>query len=265
MAKAVGVSTKELFKMMEQGQLVSSEVLPKFAKQLKIATREGGALEAGLKTSRVAMQRFGTAFKLNILDSFDAGLESGLGEFFNNLTAIVGNAAPTFEFLGMTVGKLLSILSTGLLALQQFARPLIILLGKMTESTNDVNSALGRTSRAMNTIAAAMLIPIVYLEKFNNWLEKTDISLEGISRKWGNIVKSFISGDWGNIGGGVIDFKGTVSQAQSTGNTYYTNQIHVQSHDAESTAQALRPYLTGQIDERFDYKALTSMNPAAGG
>ena len=180
MAKAVGVGTKELFKMMEQGQLVSSEVLPKFAKQLKIAVREGDALGEGLKTSRVAMQRFGTSFKLNILDSFDAGLESGMSDFFNNLTAIVKNMAPGARVLGAALGGLLKIVSVLGRAFYQLVRPISLFLdANLNSEIKDANKQLSTMDRLVGylgdtfrNLAGVIIAPFALLEIAMDRFEK---------------------------------------------------------------------------------------------
>ena len=75
MAKALNVSTAQLFKMMENGELVASEVLPKLSKGLQAMARDSGGFAAGMETSGREMSRFGSMFEQSIGDSFGAGLE----------------------------------------------------------------------------------------------------------------------------------------------------------------------------------------------
>lgn len=103
-ARSMGVTERELTRLVESGQLGSVEFLRNFIPALNETAVASGALEASLRTSRVAMSRFRTAFQLNILESFEAGAESGLSAFFNDLSATLSDLGPVFRFLGRTVG-----------------------------------------------------------------------------------------------------------------------------------------------------------------
>ena len=59
-AKAMGVTTKELNKMLEQGQVISADFLPKFAKELDNAFGEGA--EKKMFSLTAALGRFTTAW-----------------------------------------------------------------------------------------------------------------------------------------------------------------------------------------------------------
>lgn len=73
-ARAMGVSTAELSKMLEQGQVLSEDFLPKFAAQLR---REfAGAVEEASNSAQAALGRSETAWT----DFVRAIVDSGLGE-----------------------------------------------------------------------------------------------------------------------------------------------------------------------------------------
>lgn len=84
-AKAMGVTTAELGKMLEQGQVVADDFLPKFAKALE--ENLGGAAEKAAQRLDAAVNRFDNAWerlKQNAGDSgasevFANGLSSGAG------------------------------------------------------------------------------------------------------------------------------------------------------------------------------------------
>lgn len=59
-AKAMGVTTRELNKMLEQGQVISAEFLPKFAVELEKAF--GSAAEAKINSMSASLGRFTTAW-----------------------------------------------------------------------------------------------------------------------------------------------------------------------------------------------------------
>lgn len=58
-ARAVGVTTEELGKMLEQGELTATDFLPKFAAEIRKTF--AGAVPAATRTARAEMARFGTA------------------------------------------------------------------------------------------------------------------------------------------------------------------------------------------------------------
>ncbi|NVO33207.1 tape measure protein [Hymenobacter lapidiphilus] len=77
-AKAAGVTTKELGKMLERGQIVASEFLPKFAAELKRAYG-GGSADAAAATA-ANMGRIETAYK---------SASAKIGAFFAPTVALI--------------------------------------------------------------------------------------------------------------------------------------------------------------------------------
>lgn len=183
-SKAMGVTVQELTKMLENGEIVSNEFLPKFAKQLRIAAREGGALTAALDTSGVALRRLISTVQLNIFDAFESGLGEGLASFFNDLRATVDQMAPTFRGLGRVAGAALKGLGIAIRALAQLLRPFGILLDTITSSMEEVSkqgeegtknlSLLGRMTRTLiglfKILAGVVVLPFGLLERGLNKL-----------------------------------------------------------------------------------------------
>lgn len=88
-AKAMGVTTDELNKMLKAGQVASKEFMIPFAKQLRKTVRETGALAAGLKTVVAAQNRFKTSLTdLNTKISDRGGKDIFLN-MFESLTSLV--------------------------------------------------------------------------------------------------------------------------------------------------------------------------------
>lgn len=353
-AKAMGVTTQELFKMMEQGQLVASDFLPKFTKTLREAVREGNALGEGLNTSRVAMARFGTSFKLNILDSFDAGMEGGMADFFNSLTTFTKEMAPIFRVLGKFVGTVLSYLGDLFMIVGQITRPLRLFLDALVNGGEDGRSAIDGLVKVFRTLYFWILAPFAALQKLNNAIEDADtatklwaaggltatlivmrkilftmmsiVTLGGSTAIFkllkgaggalgktsvGSAVKSGASkagsgllqsgtkvgGMLGMLAGpltalgvgyGAYDWwkqdinpissanpiptsgdivknmfrNGITSNYPVASETkQITNQINIQTHNPEETARQLKPFISGQIDEKFDFFTTTSVAP----
>jgi len=106
MAKAVGVTNKELLKMMERGELIATEVMPKFARELRRASREGGALEAGKTSIGAGMNRLTTAYAELVRSFMDGGGKEGLVEILNALADMMLELKPMFSALGSIVRML---------------------------------------------------------------------------------------------------------------------------------------------------------------
>lgn len=174
-AEAMGYTSAEFNKLVSSGGLASKDFMVPFAEKLRSAAREGNALAEGLKTSTKAMQRFGTSFKLNVLEAFDAGAEKGLSDFFNSLSALTEDAAPAFRILGKVVGTLLSVLGTVLQAIYQVFRPLAMLVDLFFSLNNSLDNANSKTKGfvssmssleyVLRTIAGLIILPFAVLER----------------------------------------------------------------------------------------------------
>lgn len=91
--------------MMENGQLVSSEVLPKVAAELKKAALEGGAFEQALKGLRVTEGQLITESQRAGNKIFKSGFSEGLSELYKTISEILKDAGPQLEKLGNLFGK----------------------------------------------------------------------------------------------------------------------------------------------------------------
>lgn len=110
-AKAMNVSEKELFKMMEQGQVISAEVLPKVAKEMRKAAMAGGALEQKLTSTRVAQGQFTTAMQLAQDKVFKSGFDKGLAGLFQTMTTSMNENGETLVRIGKIYEKVFNGLS----------------------------------------------------------------------------------------------------------------------------------------------------------
>lgn len=81
-AKSMGVTTKELNKMLEQGQLLSKDFLPKFADELKKTF--SGALPEAANGAQANLNRLSNAFtnfKVNVGNIFNEAIKAGFELF----------------------------------------------------------------------------------------------------------------------------------------------------------------------------------------
>lgn len=90
--------------MMEQGKLLSSEVLPKVAEEFRKSAKEGGAYQLALKGLRVTEGQFITEAQRGGKTIFSSGFEEGLSELYMTLTSILKDAGPQLEKIGKIFG-----------------------------------------------------------------------------------------------------------------------------------------------------------------
>jgi tape measure domain-containing protein len=100
MAKALGMTTRELDKQMRSGNLIATETLPKWARQMKINAREGGALAAGINRIEAAQNRLNTSWTEAIEAFSGGGGKFGMVTALNELSDILIMLKPLFSVLG---------------------------------------------------------------------------------------------------------------------------------------------------------------------
>lgn len=84
-ARALNVSEAELFKMMEQGKVLASDVLPKVAVEMNKVANSAGALEQKYKTTRVAQGRFFKELETSQKKVFKQGFDESMANLLNTL------------------------------------------------------------------------------------------------------------------------------------------------------------------------------------
>jgi predicted chitinase len=106
-ARSMGVTTQELGKMLEQGQVLSEDFLPKFAQQLSAETASGVAGAAGSSVSSLnnfnnAIFETQAALGEGLLPARNAGLEV-LATGLNLIRENAGLLVTVFKFLGVVL------------------------------------------------------------------------------------------------------------------------------------------------------------------
>ncbi len=104
--------------MMEQGQLVSAEVLPKVAAEFKKSAKEGGAYALALQGLRVKEGQFATGAQRAAKTIFNSGFESGLSNLYNTMSEIFENSEPQLKKLGKIFGDVFNAIARGLKILE---------------------------------------------------------------------------------------------------------------------------------------------------
>jgi tape measure domain-containing protein len=115
-ARAMGVSTRELDKMMEQGKLVSEDFLPKFAAELERTF--GPGLEAAMNTPRAQFDKFGNSI-LTLKELIGTELmptaTALINDVFVPMVGLVGQNIQTIVALAKIVGIWIGLTKTAVL------------------------------------------------------------------------------------------------------------------------------------------------------
>lgn len=101
MMRAAGFTKeRDFFKAVEAGKIMASEVMPKFADELKKIANTNGALEATTKKTRAEMQRFLNELTFAKDNLFQNGMDKGLSYMFSGLSDLLQEMQPVTEALG---------------------------------------------------------------------------------------------------------------------------------------------------------------------
>lgn len=93
-------SEKDFFKAVEAGKIMASEVMPKFADELKKIANTNGALAATTQKTRAEMQRFLNQLTFAKDTIFQSGGDDGLSYMFKSFSEILEGLAPLTKALG---------------------------------------------------------------------------------------------------------------------------------------------------------------------
>ncbi|HIF6676802.1 TPA: tape measure protein [Serratia marcescens] len=105
--KNANLTEKDLFKMMEQGQLLAKDILPAVGEEFKALARNGGALDKAVNSNRASFQRLKTAMQNSMGQFFDGGFGSALTTAFDTISAALNNNADTFKLWGGIAGNVI--------------------------------------------------------------------------------------------------------------------------------------------------------------
>jgi tape measure domain-containing protein len=175
MAASLDVTTQELFKMMENGELLSDEVLPKFAREL-IKTFSG---EASLQAEKIAasIQRLQTAF-FNLMAQGDL---SGAANAIDRLAITISNPEfqQAFDSFIQGLAELSDIITKNI---DKIANLIAILTaGAVVRTLIKMGAALGAAGSGVAALTGLLALLIIDLVDAENKV----LDLEGALRDLG--------------------------------------------------------------------------------
>lgn len=139
MAKAVGVTTQELDKMLERGEVFAADALPNFGKELRNFARQNDALSKSLGGINFATGNLANTMREFREELFQAGLGQAIIDLFNQVSMSLQDLKPLGRALGRIVGGFVDILT---FAIRAITAPLSLLgegLDMITESVGKLN------------------------------------------------------------------------------------------------------------------------------
>ncbi|EOK9275993.1 tape measure protein [Escherichia coli] len=112
-AKALGLTEKQLFDKMKNGDVKASDALPKFAKELGSQINSRGGWKAIQDSTQTMLGNLKNTWNNSLTDIF-RGSENGLQDFTRSLTNLLNSLGGSGKTLGESLGSLMSDMSHGI-------------------------------------------------------------------------------------------------------------------------------------------------------
>ncbi|WP_096951099.1 tape measure protein [Escherichia coli] len=112
-AKALGLTEKQLFDKMKNGDVKASDALPKFAKELGAQINSRGGWKAIQDSTQTMLGNLKNTWNNSLTDIFK-GSENGLQDFTRSLTTLLNSLDGSGKTLGESLGGLMSDMSYGI-------------------------------------------------------------------------------------------------------------------------------------------------------
>lgn len=154
-ARAMGVTTAELQKMLEAGQVIAADFLPKFAAALQESVN--GSLPAAEASARAQLQRLENAFTEFKLRIANSGLLDKVAEQLERLLEHIGNMADSGE-----LGRMAEAFASSFGAVIQFMADASIMATRFADTLGTLAQAIaavvvgGRALALLGSSAAGM-------------------------------------------------------------------------------------------------------------
>ncbi|HBI9765977.1 TPA: tape measure protein [Escherichia coli] len=111
-AKALGLTEKQLFDKMKNGDVKASDALPKFAKELGSQINSRGGWKAIQDSTQTMLGNLKNTWNNSLTDIF-RGSEDGLQDFTRSLTTLLNSLGGSGKSLGESLGSLMSDMAHG--------------------------------------------------------------------------------------------------------------------------------------------------------
>lgn len=99
-SKAMGKTTQEMNKALEQGQVTAKDLLPKLIPLMNELANKNGALAKQLQTAQTAQNRFNIVAQEGADTIWKGGMADGMKDLFNTLSELLKDSTPQLKKLG---------------------------------------------------------------------------------------------------------------------------------------------------------------------
>ena len=136
----VNGTVKEMMALQQTGGLISSKVLPHFAKRMSLAAKANGGLENAMKSNRVAMNQMITAAQTTAETIFKSGWSEGLTDLFKATGEMLMENETLFISLGKIAGKVFKGIAW---VIRNILSPAFSAFGSILNAINETFSTTG--------------------------------------------------------------------------------------------------------------------------
>lgn len=152
-ADSMGVTAAELMKMMEQGELMAEDFLPKFAVAMRESVREGDALNKMMQGTSATLGRFINSVNDATLSFNRGGFGKSINDFFRQFSDTLNSLDKSgfFEGLGFAFRMLM-------LPVRAFLE-LLESLGKIFSDTSERGEQIKSVLTTIALILGVLLLP----------------------------------------------------------------------------------------------------------
>lgn len=124
--------------MMERGELMAADVLPKVAKEFARTARQGNALATAMKTARVSQRQFITAAQESADFLFQAGFGEGTVNMFKVMKEALVDSKDGLEGLAKTFKLVFDSIALVVKHVSPILNVLLTLLGSVADIINTI-------------------------------------------------------------------------------------------------------------------------------
>lgn len=164
-SRAAGVSEAEFFKMMENGELLAEDILPKVSMEMSRMANAGGALSQKLMTTRAQQGIFFKELETAGNIVFKSGFDKGLANLFNTLTTQLQEGRKGLEGLGKIFKWFFDTISLGVNIVAPVMDSFFFVLGEGFGVLNTINSFMGNNFFSTLLLVGGGLLGITKLFK----------------------------------------------------------------------------------------------------
>lgn len=174
---ALGVTSQELFAMMERGELMAKDVLPKVGAEFARLARNGGALEAALKNLRTQENRMRLGFQEGADTIFNGGFEEGAADVFAAISEMFNNGESALRSFGNVFKLIFKAIAGVIRVITPVIDGLVFVLGGLSDTIMKIFST------DFGKIAGSILIVSLAMTKLTKMTKAATMALTALLRR----------------------------------------------------------------------------------